>query len=202
MKSLQTFAPAIYEEFLAGNFTVHKSKGMFIGVWSNLALEQTYNREGKSSLFKGITQNKAAVQKYIKSSPFLTYISEQMKHMGHTKEDKSGDHHNNSKKQVRRDNDTTDCMVGSTNYINPWNNDERSYLLNIATGQKADSTEIIEARERGVESKKSKAREMQLCGRSKVSTLFFFKNKIISKEEKAKQIYAEENHILRSMYFM
>ena len=78
MKSLQTFAPAIYEEFLAGNFTVHKNKSMFNCVWSDLALEQTYNREGKSSLFKGITQNKAAVQIYIKISPFLTYVSEHM----------------------------------------------------------------------------------------------------------------------------
>ena len=169
---------------------------MFNGVWSDLALEQAYNREGKSSLFKGITHNKAAVQIYIKISPFLTYISEQMKQMGHTKEDKSGDHHNNSKKQVKRDNDTIDCMVGNTNYINPWNNDERSYLLNIATGQKADTTEIIEARGQGVESlRRAKQGKCSSVERVKLAP-FSLKSKSISKEEKAKQSKSMQKKVI------
>lgn len=103
---------------------------------------------------------------------------------------------------MKRDNDTIDFMVGSTNYINPWNNDEISYLLNIATGKKADSTEIIEARERGVESIRTTQQEKYNSVERVKLAPFFSKSKKISKKEKAKQIHADESHIMRSMYFM
>ncbi|KAG1684642.1 hypothetical protein GQR58_009358 [Nymphon striatum] len=40
-------APEVHEEFAAGKFTVHQTAGDFNGVWTDLALEQTYNREGQ-----------------------------------------------------------------------------------------------------------------------------------------------------------
>lgn len=87
---------------------------------------------------------------------------------------------------MKRDNDTIHFMVGITNYINPWNNDEISYLLNIATGQKADSTEIIEARERGVESiRTTEQGKYNSVERVKLAP-FFSKSKKNLKEGKSK----------------
>ena len=46
-----------------------------------MALEQTYNKEGKTSLMKGISQNPGARGKYITSAPFLSHVSENVKAM-------------------------------------------------------------------------------------------------------------------------
>ena len=47
-----------------------------------MALEQTYNREAKTQLFKEITQQEAASDKYIQALPVLT-VSESTKGMVH-----------------------------------------------------------------------------------------------------------------------
>jgi len=71
MNSLPNSAPDVHKEFEAGNFAVHQTEGAFNGVWTDLALEQTYNKEGKTSLFKGITQSESAWEKYVKTLPFI-----------------------------------------------------------------------------------------------------------------------------------
>ena len=81
MRSLKEKHPALHKEFEAGNFTVRKVPGKFNGVWTDLALEQTYNEEGKSVLFKGITQKEATKSKYVNSVPLLTEVSESVKAM-------------------------------------------------------------------------------------------------------------------------
>ncbi|KAG1673796.1 hypothetical protein GQR58_015406 [Nymphon striatum] len=43
MQKLPETAPEVHEEFAAGKFTVHQTAGDFNGVWTDLALEQTYN---------------------------------------------------------------------------------------------------------------------------------------------------------------
>ena len=53
MNSLPNSAPDVHKEFEAGNFAVHQTEGALNGLWADLALEQTYNKEGKTSLFKG-----------------------------------------------------------------------------------------------------------------------------------------------------
>ena len=45
----------------------------------DMALEQTYNKEAKTQLFKDITQ--AAREKYLRALPALTAVSEQIKAM-------------------------------------------------------------------------------------------------------------------------
>ena len=92
MKNLPNTAPEVYSEFQAGNFAVHQVEGEFNGTWTDMALEQTYNKEGKTSLFKGITQTETAREKYIKMLPFLTAISESVKQMVHMDSTHS-DHH-------------------------------------------------------------------------------------------------------------
>ena len=66
---------------MSGEFSVHVAEGRFNGVWTNLALEHTYNKEGKTSLFKRIPKSGATRDKYIKSLPFLTLMSEPVKKM-------------------------------------------------------------------------------------------------------------------------
>ena len=74
MKSL----PASVElEFQMENFTVQRKEGKFNGVWPDMALEQTLNKDAKTKLFSGITANKAAIAKYLKALPGITAISEE-----------------------------------------------------------------------------------------------------------------------------
>ena len=83
MKQLPTTAPYVYEAFKKGNFTVHQTKGNFNGVWSDMALEQTYNCDAKTQLFTGISQHPQTIEKYLKALPVMTSASEQLKTMVH-----------------------------------------------------------------------------------------------------------------------
>ena len=56
MRSLPQTHPYMYEQFKSGNFTVHRKGGSVNGIWTDMALEQTFNREGKATLLTGITQ--------------------------------------------------------------------------------------------------------------------------------------------------
>lgn len=60
MIALSEKSPAVYQQFLQGNFAVHHVGGSFNGVSSDMALEQSYNQEGKTTLLKGISQNPSA----------------------------------------------------------------------------------------------------------------------------------------------
>ena len=76
MENLINAAPEVYQQFTQGKFGVHCTAGKFNAVWTDMALEQTYNCEGKTVLFYGTTQQQAAMDKYIKALPVLTAISE------------------------------------------------------------------------------------------------------------------------------
>ena len=60
MRSLPVSAPEVHSKFESGEFSVKQTSGDFNGVWTDLALGQTYNKERKASLFKGITQAESA----------------------------------------------------------------------------------------------------------------------------------------------
>ena len=62
IKDLPQTHPEVYNEFINGNFTVQLKQGKADGVWSDLALEQTYHKEGKTTFLKGVTQNNPARQ--------------------------------------------------------------------------------------------------------------------------------------------
>ena len=66
----------VKEEFRRGNFTVRKRSGKYNGVWTDMALEQSYNKDAKTKLFSGISQQQAVITKYLKALPELTSISE------------------------------------------------------------------------------------------------------------------------------
>ena len=55
---------------------MHRSPGTFNGIWTYLTFEQTFNKDGQTTLLDGIAQKHTATEKYIKSVPFLTKVSE------------------------------------------------------------------------------------------------------------------------------
>ena len=75
MRDLEEKHPAIYNDFNRGRFAVHRTEGRFNGIWTDMALEHPYNKEGKTSFVKGISQNPGARDKYIKSVPLLSHVS-------------------------------------------------------------------------------------------------------------------------------
>ncbi len=83
MQRLPETHPEVHGHFLQGQFTVHQTEGRFNGVWSDLALEQTYNKEGKTSLLKGVSQKPMARDKYVHTTPYMTQVSESVKAMAH-----------------------------------------------------------------------------------------------------------------------
>ena len=58
-----------------------------------MALEQTYNKEGNTSLVKGISQNPGAREKYITSAPFLSHVLESVKAMVQLENKHTSSHH-------------------------------------------------------------------------------------------------------------
>ena len=49
MKDLPQTHPEVYNQFINGNFTIRLKQGKADGVWSDLALEQIYHIEGKTT---------------------------------------------------------------------------------------------------------------------------------------------------------
>ena len=93
MRDLEEKHPAVYNNFIRGRFTVHRTEGRFNGTWTDMALEQTYNKEGKTSLGKEISQNPGAREKYIKCAPLLSHVSESVKAMAQLENKHTSSHH-------------------------------------------------------------------------------------------------------------
>ena len=92
MRGLAESATYVPTEFINGNFCVHCTTGTFNCIWVDLVHEQTYNRDGKTSLMKGTSQNPAAREKYLKTPLFLNATSQQIEDMLHTPESVSSHH--------------------------------------------------------------------------------------------------------------
>ena len=60
-----------------------QSEGRCNGVWTDMALEKTYNRDAKTKLFTRISQQSTAMDKYLQALLMLTAVSEQTKVMAH-----------------------------------------------------------------------------------------------------------------------
>ena len=66
MENLENDPPAVYQEFLAGNFSVQWSNNTFCSVWTDMAPEQSLNRDVKNTGgLKGITQENAARDRWL-----------------------------------------------------------------------------------------------------------------------------------------
>lgn len=99
-----------------------------------MALEKTYNHDAKTKLFTGISQQPTPMEKYLKALTVLTAVSEQTKAMAHLDADDTKHHEDKESHQM----------------INPFTCEEQE-LINISTGHKATSADLICAREKGLE---------------------------------------------------
>ena len=82
MKALPTTAESVYDEFAAGNHPVKRSEGSFNQVWTDLALEQSVNRDAKTGGgIVGCTLKEAAVHRCFLTGHIKAEISSATKLM-------------------------------------------------------------------------------------------------------------------------
>ena len=113
-----------------------------------MGLEQSYNKDAKTKLFSGITQNKAALSKYLKALPSITSISEQTQKMVNMKIDETYSHESSAKKD--RDSIHKLLCVAQERMINTFKNPTEN-LVNISTALVASSNELLQAKKKGLE---------------------------------------------------
>ncbi|KAG1712145.1 Serine/threonine-protein kinase greatwall [Nymphon striatum] len=194
-------APEVHEEFAAGKFTVHQTAGDFNGVWTDLALEQTYNREGKTSLFKGITQLESAREKYIKALPFMTSVSESVKQMAHMTSSQS-DHH----EKLRKDDMEAVLQIKRTveeKMQNPFHPSRATdKLMNISTGQILAATTLVDAKRLGLKAMDAATTtNADKIVQPKMETFATHLKKIQKKIDTVKEVIREESAVTRALCF-
>jgi len=203
MRALPTLAPDIAVAFNNGQFTVRQTEGRFNGVWTDMALEKTYNHDAKTKLFTGISQQPAAMEKYLRALPVLTAVSEQTKAMAHMDQ---GDtkHHEDSNSQATKEAESVKKLLDVINgqMINPFLCEEQA-LVNIFTGQKATSEDLVSAREKGLEAlATAQETHSDKVVPVKLPTFAEKPKKSLSMAVKAKKIYEEESTVVRQLYFV
>lgn len=201
MNNLPSTAPDIQKEFEAGNFTVYQTEGIFNGVWTDLALEQTYNKEGKTSLFKGITHAEAAQEKYIKALPFLTSVSEHVKKMVHMVSPQSDHHEKRRKGDIQKVLEIRSTVTETMR--NPFSsNIETDKLVNIATGEVLASTELVKAKLIGLESIRdaSNTNAAKILP-AKIMTFASQKKEGKRKRDCMKKLLSQESTVTRALCF-
>lgn len=201
MEELPQKHPEIHANFIKGHFTVHRVGGKFNGVWTDMALEQTYNSEGKTSLFKGISQAPASREKYVKAAPFMTKVSESIKAMADMGQSNSA-HHSDTHNQAMKDIKLVEKVrnVITEKMINPFYCTNQTELINIATGQKCSSTTLIEAKELGNQAL-SKAERTGLKLETPHMVTFTSGIKKKSKTQSLVNIYKDESSVTRALCF-
>ena len=85
MRDLPQTHPAVYNEFINGNFSIRHKQGKANGVWSDLAL-----------------QNNVAREEYIKIAPFLTNVSGCVKDMATSMGPEMSCHYDESKSRPEK----------------------------------------------------------------------------------------------------
>ncbi|MES9879525.1 MAG: hypothetical protein ABW185_01435 [Sedimenticola sp.] len=143
MNMLESTAPQVYREFQAGNHPVKRSLQKFNQVWTDLALEQSVNKDSKTKGgIVGFSLNKEAVIRWfltaharisitsaVKSMCNLDVSTEEMKHKEATPQ------------RVKRDENDVCAIIRTVEerMIDPFTgtnstSDDPAPLLNIATG--------------------------------------------------------------------
>ena len=202
MRELAVSAPDGRTEFMNGNFCVHCTPGSFNGVWTDLAHEQTYNRDGKT-LMKGTTQNPVARQKYFKSAPFLTGVLERVKEMLHINTDTSSHHRESENSAIATDAKVNDIVDIVTNRMTDPFDLQHNEFVNIASGMIASSQDVLLAKERGI----TAMPEAEASGsyKIKIQKLLTFATQKQVRQHKSKQlakVYQGESSVTRALYFV
>ena len=203
MRGLHTLAPNIAKAFKDGHVTVRQTKGRFNGVWTDMALEKTYNRDAKTKLFTGISQQPAAMEKYLRALPVLTAVSKQTKAMAHVERDDTK-HHEDSTRQAAKEVESVRKITDVINnqMIHPFKCEELG-LVNISTGHKAESADLVMARELGMRALAvAKETDSEKVAPIKLATFAAKPKKSLSMALKSKKVYVEESAVVRNLFFV
>ncbi|KAJ8366699.1 hypothetical protein AAFF_G00345190 [Aldrovandia affinis] len=203
MRSLPTLALNIHREFKDGKFTVRQTEGHFNGVWTDMALEKTYNCDAKTKLFTGISQQPAAIEKYLRALPVLTAVSEQTKAMAHLDMDDTK-HHEDSNSQRTKEAESVRRITDVINnqMTNPFSCEEQE-LMNISTGHKSPSADLVNAHEKRLEAlAATRKTDSEKIAPIKLTTFAAKLKKSLSMALKAKKVYEEESAVVRNLYFV
>jgi len=203
MKNLPDTAPEVYQQFLDGNFCVRQTSGNFNAVWTDMALEKTYNRDAKTVLFHGITQKQATMDKYLKALPMLTAISEETKKMVHMSDAK--DRNESPLCSAKNDIDAIRRLknVIENDMMHPFMCKNSKELLNISTGEKATSLELIHAKTKGQALlKEAEDQGYDKIKNYKIKTFTTQHPRIQNKSQQIQRLYRDESSVTRSLYLV
>ena len=84
---MKKLPPTFGAEFRKGNFVVRQKEGKYNRVWKDVDLEQMYNKDAKTKLFTGVSQQPAAIHESLKVLPGIVSTSEQVTMMANLKSD-------------------------------------------------------------------------------------------------------------------
>ena len=202
MRGLVQSAPDVNTEFMNGNFCVHRTTGTFNGIWVDLAHEQTYNRDGKTSLMKGTSQNPAARDKYLKTAPFLTAVSQQVEDMLKIPAGVSSHHRESLNSGPATDAKVNDIVDIVTNSMTDPFDLQNHEVIHIANGIIASSQDILLAKERGITAmKEAEANGYDKITATKVVTFATQKQMKKQKNKAVAKVYQHESSVTRALYF-
>ena len=144
--------PAVYQQFLNGEFCVQRQQEHgFSEVECDITIEQTCNRDSKTKGgLTGITQHKAAVNRWVLSQPARAAISRECKDMaGQSQEVRI--QKELSKTRIAEDEDAIQKVMSTiTSMVNPFTED--TALLQLSSGVVADpdiAYDLLNARREG-----------------------------------------------------
>ena len=141
MKSLADKAPEVFEEFVAGNHPVKRATGSFNQVWTDLALEQSINRDSKThGGLIGNTRSDSAMNRWLLTSHFRADIVATTKKMCCMSEvtDSCKMHKEAGPSRVSRDETDVQKLVNvfQDQLLNPFLADDHKtdLVMNLASG--------------------------------------------------------------------
>ncbi|KAK3753754.1 hypothetical protein QZH41_005239 [Actinostola sp. cb2023] len=170
MNLLESNHPEVFQEFIAGKFAVSRSKQPFAQVWTDMALEQSINRDSKTKGgIVGMSTKEDAVDRWFLTSHERAAITQALKEMcGIGDCDRVGTHKEARATRVIRDEKDAQKLVATFNsgvLNDPFHipddipNEELPLpLSNIATGvilPDADADKLLAAEDSGRQNMKT-----------------------------------------------
>ncbi|KAG1679024.1 Zinc finger protein 862 [Nymphon striatum] len=180
-------------------FTRLQETSMVCG--QTLPLNRPTIGDGKTSLFKGITQLESAREKYIKALPFMTSVSESVKQMAHMTSSQS-DHY----EKLRKDDMEAVLQIKRTveeKMQNPFHPSlATDKLINISTGQILAVTTLVDAKRLGLKAMDAATTtNADKIVQPKMETFATHLKKIQKKIDTVKEVIREESAVTRALCF-
>lgn len=139
MLQLGKTAPEVHREFLEGNHAVSRSQQPFSQIWTDMALEQSVNRDSKTKGgIVGISQKEGALEKWFLTAHERAAVTTTTKEMCGVRTDGTMSvHKERDSLRMKRDEDDVKKLVSTLEsvMVNPFEGHDTTLpLSNLATG--------------------------------------------------------------------